>query len=96
MIKTYSEAIIQSVWDKGIIVPPYNPSNFRKDKCGAWMDWNEYGNRESKLGWEIDHIIPCSFFNLKDSVEQYMCFRYQNLQPLWQPDNFKKGSKIIK
>jgi len=52
------------------------------------MSWDNYGFGVDK--WNIDHIIPCSFFNLADPVEQYMCFRYQNLQPLWQPDNFAK------
>jgi len=29
-----------------------------------------------------------------DAVEQYMCFRWQNLQPLWQPDNQAKSDKV--
>jgi len=24
------------------------------------MKWEEYGNRDSKYGWEIDHIVPVS------------------------------------
>ena len=58
------------------------------------MSWNNYGFGDNK--WHIDHIVPCSFFNMLDPVEQYMCFRWQNLQPLWQTDNFKKSDKIIK
>ena len=56
------------------------------------MTWKNYGY--GKYKWNIDHIIPCSFFNMLDPVEQYVCFRYQNLQPLWQTDNFKKGNKF--
>ena len=55
------------------------------------MSWENYGIH----GWHIDHIIPCDFFNLQDPVEQYMCFRWQNLQPLWAKDNLKKSNKII-
>ena len=57
------------------------------------MIWNNYGFGIDK--WNIDHIIPCSFFNPLDPVELYMCFRWQNLQPMWQIDNFKKSNKII-
>jgi hypothetical protein len=56
------------------------------------MSWNNWGYGKNK--WHIDHIIPCSFFNMSDPVEQYMCFRWQNLQPLWQTVNFKKGDKL--
>jgi hypothetical protein len=57
------------------------------------MSWENYGYGANK--WNIDHIIPCSFFNMLDPVEQHMCFRWQNCQPLWQTDNFKKSDKII-
>jgi hypothetical protein len=57
------------------------------------MSWDNYGYGSNK--WNIDHIIPCSFFNMLDPVEQYMCFRWQNCQPMWQKDNFKKNNKII-
>jgi len=57
------------------------------------MTWDNWGYGKNK--WNIDHIIPCSFFNMLDPVEQYMCFRWQNLQPLWQTDNFEKKDKIV-
>ena len=28
------------------------------DCCGKLMLWDEYGNRNSEYGWEIDHIFP--------------------------------------
>ena len=56
------------------------------------MTWDNWGNTNGK--WNIDHIIPCSFFNMLDPVEQYMCFRWQNMQPLWQTDNLEKSDKI--
>jgi hypothetical protein len=56
------------------------------------MTWDNWGNGHGK--WNIDHIIPCSFFNMSDPVEQYMCFRWQNIQPQWE-DNMKKGKTIF-
>lgn len=44
--------------------------------------------------WHIDHIIPCSAFNLLDVAEQKKCFHYTNLQPLWAKENISKGNKI--
>lgn len=54
------------------------------------MTWDNYG----KDGWHIDHIVPCSSFNLQDPTEQRKCFHYTNLQPLWAKDNLSKGSKV--
>jgi len=53
------------------------------------MTWENYTYR----GWHIDHIIPCSSFDLSKPEEQRKCFNYINLQPMWREDNQKKGSK---
>ena len=53
------------------------------------MSWN---NRSE---WHIDHIIPCSSFDLKCPVQQKACCHYTNLQPLWASDNIRKGNRII-
>ena len=55
------------------------------------MTWENYGFR----GWHIDHIIPCSYFDLSIDENQLICFNFKNLQPLWQPDNFKKHNKFV-
>lgn len=49
---------------------------------------------ENRSEWHIDHIKPCSSFNLVDPEEQRKCFHYTNLQPLWAEDNLKKGAKF--
>jgi len=54
------------------------------------MSWDNYGREKGMKCWEMDHIIPCSSFNLTIDSEQFKCFNYQNLQPLWAEDNNAK------
>ena len=56
------------------------------------MSWGNYGE------WHIDHIIPQSFFRFSslDDVEFKMCWRLENLQPLWAIDNIVKSDKIVR
>ena len=58
---------------------------------GEKMTWNNYG----LYGWHIDHIVPCTAFDLTNVEQQKKCFHYTNLQPLWKFDNLSKGAKII-
>ena len=53
------------------------------------MTWENYG----RDGWHVDHIRPCSSFNLADPEQQKQCFHYTNLQPLWWYENLSKGDK---
>jgi hypothetical protein len=41
------------------------------------MTWENYGEI-----WEIDHIIPCTSFNLASEEERKICFHYTNMRPL--------------
>ena len=52
------------------------------------MTWNNH----SPKGWHIDHIIPCSSFDMIDIKQQQECFHYTNMQPLWWYENLSKGS----
>jgi hypothetical protein len=43
--------------------------------------------------WHVDHIRPCSSFDLSIPSEQEKCFHFSNLQPLWAIDNLRKSDK---
>ena len=52
------------------------------------------------MSWEkrsdihIDHVIPCSYFNLLDEQELNICWNYRNMQPLWAKDNLAKNDSV--
>lgn len=49
------------------------------------MNWNNYGSY-----WHVDHIKPCTMFDLTDLEQCKMCFHYTNLQPLEASVNIRK------
>jgi hypothetical protein len=61
---------------------------FLEKKFLPGMNWENYGE------WHIDHIVPCSSFDLSKSEQQKICFNYSNLQPLWAADNIRKSDSI--
>lgn len=75
----------QQVWEKGQIVAGYDPIILRKDACGAWMRWFDYGSTSSQYGWEIDHIHPEAHGG-SDNIN--------NLQPLHWKNNRAKGDSL--
>jgi site-specific recombinase XerD len=63
--------------------------NHLEKKFTNGMSWANMGE------WHIDHIIPCSSFDLTNIEQQMQCFHYSNLQPLWAKDNLSKSDKIV-
>lgn len=55
---SFTDEMIQQVWEKGKVVGNNDPNVWRKDECHAWIKRTEHGNRDSQYGWEIDHIDP--------------------------------------
>jgi hypothetical protein len=51
--------------------------------------------RENYGKWEIDHIIPCTAFDLTNPQHQSQCFHYSNLQALWKAANVRKRNKEV-
>jgi len=80
----FSSETINTVWYKGHVARGYNPEYVRSDRYGSLMERKEYGNRKSKYGWEIDHIIPLSVGGLNTM---------SNIQPLQWENNAAKSDK---
>jgi len=62
---------------------------YLESKFNYGMTWKNYG-----VLWEIDHIIPCSSWNLLNAFDSYCCWNYRNLQPLWATENAVKLNKF--
>ncbi len=78
----WSNERISDVWKKGKIVGDNDPNIYRKDACGAWIQFSKHGDRDAKYGWEIDHIIPEAHHGSN---------ALSNLQPLHWKNNVAKG-----
>lgn len=55
------------------------------------MCWDNYG-----IYWNIDHVIPCSSFDLTNIDEQKKCYHWSNTRPLLKTENEKKNDVIDK
>jgi hypothetical protein len=47
---------------------------WRKDDCTAWIKYDEYGDRDSRFGWEVDYIDPTK----GDSIDNKRPFHWKN------------------
>ena len=74
-----------SVWEKSNIIPDFDASKWRRDKCGHAIKYFDHGDITSKYGWEIDHIFPKILGGSDD---------LSNLQPLHWQNNRKKGNSL--
>lgn len=56
---------------------------YLENQFTSGMSWETY----APDGWHVDHVKPCSKFDLTKPEEQRVCFHFTNLQPLWRHDN---------
>lgn len=54
------------------------------------MSWENYPSY-----WHIDHVVPCSSFDLSKEDELKKCFEWKNCRPLKKEKNRSKSYKMI-
>lgn len=87
MNSTYTNDLIQQVWEKGTEVSGFDPKEFRKDVCGAWMCFSKYGIRADDKGWEIDHVYPITKIKEEQNADILL-----NLRPMQWENGVSKGN----
>lgn len=60
--------------------------NFLEYQFSNNMSWDNYA-----VVWEIDHVEPCSYFDLVDDDEKRKCFVWTNMRPLLKDHNRSKS-----
>jgi hypothetical protein len=73
---SFSEEVIQKVWEKGTVIQNNDPNVWRKDQCGAWINRSVRGDtaRDSMYGWEIHHVNP----NGGDDISNLIPLQWEN------------------
>jgi len=63
--------------------------SYIESKFQEGMNWGNYGE------WEIDHVIPDSWFNYSsiDDEEFKKSWALDNLQPMWKKENASKSNR---
>ncbi|WP_321480353.1 hypothetical protein [uncultured Bacteroides sp.] len=78
-------------WEFAQIIPEYNGDRVRKDACGAWIVYDDFNNKDSIFGWEIDHIYPISRLQ-QLNVPADLWDHPLNLRALHWKNKFSKGN----
>ena len=53
------------------------------------MTWDNYGTM-----WNLDHITPCSSFDLTQEDQLKTCFNWKNTVPVYCKENLEKFNKV--
>jgi uncharacterized protein (DUF983 family) len=78
--------------------------NYLESLFESWMNWNNFGKYNAKTWndndyltwtWNIDHIIPCSYFKYTsmEDEEFRQCWALENLRPYSAKQNNKDGNR---
>ena len=76
----------RAVWEKGFLIPGLDPAVWRWDARLKTIRWDDYGNRSSIHGWELDHYPIPSALGGSDDIA--------NLRPLNCFDNASLGGSL--
>jgi hypothetical protein len=76
----------RAVWNKGRAIPGYDPAVWRHDALGNAIRWSDYGDRDARHGWEIDHWPTPKALGGSDDLS--------NLRPLHCIANARHGARL--
>lgn len=67
-----------------------------ESKFQPGMSWGNYGRKSNIDCWEIDHLIPETWFKYSsfEDNEFKKCWSLSNLQPKWAFENKSKGNRF--
>jgi hypothetical protein len=68
------------IWQMGRAMPDRDPTEWRKDECGAWMFYEHFGSEDSEFGWKIVNVVAGS----PDLAE--------NLRPFHRDNDFNRNT----
>lgn len=57
------------------------------------MNWDNWGHGKGK--WNLDHIVPLSWFDLTNAEQFKTAAHFTNYQPLWHFDNLSKKDRYV-
>jgi len=85
-----TQEIIDRLWDNATEVPDRDTNAWRFDPCGALIQKEQYGNRDSEYGWEVDHIVSKAFL-IKAGASEDEYDAEINLRAMHWANNDSKG-----
>jgi hypothetical protein len=91
-VKSVSKETLKEIaWKQARIVQGHDPSVERWDACGAWIHYEDFENRESDFGWEIDHVIPIATLRLR-KVPRKLWNHESNIRAMHWKNNQSKAN----
>ena len=76
----FTNETVQSAWEKARATNDKDPTEWRKDECGAWINRSHYGNQVSEFGWKLENLRPGEDPKL------------ENLRPFQHANSFDKAT----
>lgn len=81
---------IDLVWNRAPKIEQKDCNVWRHDSCGALIKKEDYGNRSSDFGWEIDHVVPKAYLVEKGASDEEIDI-IENLRAIHWANNDSKG-----
>jgi hypothetical protein len=70
----FAEEMIQAVWEKARGTSERDPTEWRKDQCGAWLRREQYNHPDAEFGWKVLNVVPGG----GDKIEDLQPFHWRN------------------